>query len=103
MERSTRAGARAVVIGYSAFDASLSCHRTRTVWGGSGASIEKPSCLRTFFSQLEQPEGHRGGSNGSPCETRDHGGMIVSSVKAVLELSEVAGHMLLIDRSIGSG
>src|SRR5262249_47722955 len=59
--------------------------------------------LRTFFSQLEQPVGHRYGSNGSPCETRDHGGKIVSSVKAVFELSEVAGHMLLIDRSIGSG
>ena len=39
---------------------------------------------------------------GGPCEARDHGGQIVSSVEAVFEFGEVARDMLAVDGAVGS-
>ena len=55
------------------------------------------------LSQFEQAIGHGRGSSTGPDEARDHGREIVAPVEAVLELGEVAWHVLGADGSPGSG
>ena len=40
---------------------------------------------------------------GGPAETGDHGGQIVAAVEAVLELGEIARHVLVADGVEGAG
>ena len=55
------------------------------------------------LSHFEQAVWHRWRPHSCPCETGDHGGEIVSPVEAVVELIEVARHMLTADRPISAG
>jgi hypothetical protein len=54
------------------------------------------------LSQFQEAVWHWRGPDAGPCQTRDHGGEIISSVEAVFELGEVAGHMLTADGAVGS-
>jgi FixJ family two-component response regulator len=68
----------------------------------AGRENEKASRLRMNLSQFEQTVGHRRRPHPRPCKARDHGGEIVSAVEAILELGEIAWHMLAVDGSIGA-
>src|SRR3974390_2650371 len=50
-----------------------------------------------ILSQFEEAVWHRLGSDCDIAEAWDHGGEIVSAIKAVLEFGEVAGYMLVAD------
>jgi hypothetical protein len=82
---------------------------------GLTTSLRTKPFLLTYFSQpfwricscidigqFEQSVGHRCGADRRPGESRHHGGEIVSPIEPILELSEVARHVLLIDRAVGS-
>src|SRR5687768_15969072 len=60
------------------------------------------SWLPTNLSQLEEPVRHRRGAQRHPCQARDHVAQLVTSVEAVLELSQVAWDVLLPNGMIGS-
>src|SRR5271166_1171320 len=68
----------------------------------SASFCRVPSCPCVNVDQLEQPLGRRRGPNRGPDEPRHHGGGIVSSVDAILELGELARHELPVDRPVGS-
>src|SRR3954454_5553251 len=55
------------------------------------------------LSQLQQAVWHRRGAQGGPPEARQHGREVVAPVEAVLELGEVARHVLLPDGAVGAG
>src|SRR4051794_39914482 len=56
-----------------------------------------------MISQFEEAIGHGRGADGGPSEPWHHGGEIVASIEAILELSEISGDVLLTDGAIGSG
>jgi hypothetical protein len=58
-------------------------------------------CSCVDISQFEQPIGHRYGAHRRPGESRHHCCEIVSPIEPILEFSEVARHVLLIDRAVG--
>src|SRR5208337_3343231 len=68
----------------------------------SSAGFRERTCSHINVGRLEQPVGHGRRSNASPGEAGHHRGEIVSPVEAVFEFSEVARHVLLIDRPVGS-
>src|SRR3954464_1445789 len=63
---------------------------------------QRNSLLRISLGEFQEPIGHRDGSDGGPCETRDHGGQIVSLVEAVFEFGEIARDMFAVDGTVGS-
>src|SRR3954454_4684688 len=67
------------------------------------SGLKKPSLLRGNLSQFEQAIRHRRGLQGGFGEARQHGGKIVAAVEPVLELGEIAGHVLWRDRAGGAG
>src|SRR6516162_7393893 len=55
-----------------------------------------------ILSQFEEAVWHRRGSDCDIAEAWDHGGEIVSAIKAVLEFGEVAGYMLVADGAVSA-
>src|SRR5262252_8505306 len=55
-----------------------------------------------ILSQSEKAIGHWWSSEGDVAEPRHHGGEIVAPVEPVFEFGEVAGHMLVMDGTVGA-
>src|SRR5664280_3804722 len=55
------------------------------------------------LSELQETVGHRRCANTGPCEARDHGGEIISSIEAIFELCEVSRHVFGVDGAVSSG
>src|SRR6266851_8124466 len=56
-----------------------------------------------ILSQFEEAVWHGRSSDGDVAKAWHHGGEIVSSVEAVFEFGEVAGHMLVTDGTVSAG
>src|SRR5512133_2450272 len=55
-----------------------------------------------ILSESEKAIGHWWSSEGDVGEPRHHGGEIVAPVEPVFEFGEVAGHMLVMDGTVGA-
>ena len=55
-----------------------------------------------ILSQSEKAIGHWWSSEGDVGEPRHHGGEIIAPIEPVFEFGEVAGHMLVMDGTVGA-
>ena len=81
--------------------AAQEAHKNVPVYPLSSAGF-RSSTSGVNLGEFEESVRHWWGTEGGPGQARQHGGEVVSAVEAVLELGEVAWHVLLMDRPMGS-